>query len=413
MDETRKSRLTGSMVTFIVVLAFLSGIVGGIVGPSMLSALNRETGNDSILPWTGSSNTTRKIATTGVPSSSFADVSADVIPSVVNIDTESRPSRNAEDLLRRLFGNGENDTKPRSRRGLGSGMIIRSDGLILTNEHVIRDADTIKVTLSDGRKFDGRVIGKDTEIDTAVIKVDADDLPALTLGDSSALRPGDWAIAVGNPLGLSGSVSVGVISALNRPIHVEERAYSDLIQTDVAIIPGNSGGPLIDAAGNIIGINNAIEIDMQQGILGAAAARVGFAIPINSVKEVLGQLVKTGRVIRPWVGISMKSIQADDATKWKLPQKTGVIIIDVMPNAPAHKAGLRARDIILSIDDVLVKDSTETQRTVRRHKVGDVITFHIKREVSNGKWDTLDVKVKTVEMPPDTFRLRISKEAPK
>jgi serine protease Do len=288
---------------------------------------------------------------------------------------------------------------PKEQRGVGSGVIIRPDGLILTNEHVVKDAKRIKVTLADGRKFSGNIIGRDRETDLAIVKVNASKLPAARLGDSSRLRPGDWALTIGSPLGFSSSVTLGVISALGRPISVEDRNYSNLIQTDASIIPGNSGGPLLNAAGEVVGINTAIQLTMDEKSLGAIAARIGFAVPINAVKEILPDLISKGKIERPWVGIYMREIQEEDVTRWKLPQQEGIIIQEVLPKGPAQRAGLFKGDIIKKIDGKQPKDTPEVQSLVRRHKPGEVIAFEVLREAANGTWKPQTVKVKSEIMP--------------
>ena len=384
-------------VAAILLLAIVLGFVGGLLGGFLTSNMRGREGNIPAFSFSRPPSAPPIVSRAGAPGS-FADVAAAVIPTVVNIDTVSEGA-NAEEreLFRRLLPFPV--PVPKEREGVGSGVIIRSDGLILTNEHVVNDAKRIRVTLSDGRTFSGRLLGKDAELDAAVIKVDASGLPAARLGDSARLRPGDWALAVGSPLGLSSSVALGVVSALNRPIQVSDRPYRNLIQTDASISPGNSGGPLVDANGEVVGINTAIQIDMGRPVVGAAATRIGFAVPINDIKDIVEELIRTGKVVRPWVGIAMKMIAEEDIKRWELPQKEGIIIGSVMQGSPAEKAGLFPHDIIVTVDGKPVKKMEGVQKLVRTHKVGDTVVFEVKRESAGGFWRTHQVKVKTTEMP--------------
>jgi serine protease Do len=402
-----KTRLSGSLITLIIIISLLSGIIGGLVGFYLYASSCEPKSPATPVVWqTTRDSAIRKLRSQGPMPASFADVADAVLPAVVNIDTVSQVAsgKKEEDFFRRLLP--FSSPAPRQREGLGSGMIIRSDGIILTNEHVIRDADRIQITLADDRHFTGRVLGRDGETDIAVVKIDAVDLPTVAFGDSAAVRPGDWAIAVGNPLGLNGSVSVGVISALNRPIQVEDRSYNSLIQTDVAIIPGNSGGPLVNTAGEVIGINNAIQIDLQQSILGAAAARVGFAVPIDAVADNLDQLIHQGRIVRSWVGISMRLADPDMMRKLKLPQQKGILVERVIKGGPAEQAGLQAQDIIIKVDGKPTTKMEEVQRYVRRHKVGDTVVLTIKRPAPHDSWRNEEIKIKTAEMPSNAYLVK-------
>ena len=394
MEEQRARR--SPSLGLVLLLAIILGLVGGVLG-SLLTAALRPPPPPRVVRLTSPTSLSIKPGAGGTPGS-FADIAETVIPAVVNIDTVIEVAGDGNrDFLHRLlpFSN-----PPRKEReGIGSGFIVRSDGLILTNEHVVNDAKRIQVTLSNGRNYTGRLLGKDRELDVAVIKIDADGLPTAPLGDSAVMRPGDWALAVGSPLGLSSSVALGVVSALNRPIHVSDRTYSNLIQTDASISPGNSGGPLVNAAGQVIGINTAIQIDMGQAIIGAATTRIGFAVPINSVNDVLKEMIRTGHVTRPWIGITMRMISEDDVKRWHLPTNQGVIVDHVLKDSPAERAGLLPRDIIIKVDGKPAQKMDAVQRQVRAHKVGDTVTFDIKRESTGGQWRTTRVKVKTAQMP--------------
>ncbi len=232
--------------------------------------------------------------------------------------------------------------------GKGSGLIIDRNGYVITNNHVIDEATRVQVHLKDGRTFLGEVVGSDSSTDIAVIKVDADNLPAASLGDSEKLKVGQIALAIGNTLGLQGgpTVSMGVVSALGRPLPGTDFIFEGLIQTDTAINPGNSGGPLADIGGNVIGMNTAM-IPFAQG--------VGFAIPVNTMKWVVQQILEKGRVIRPWLGISGANMNQAIARRYDLPADSGVLVVEVDSRGPAYEAGMRVGDVITQIGSHPVK----------------------------------------------------------
>ncbi|HEX9430929.1 MAG TPA: trypsin-like peptidase domain-containing protein [Candidatus Bathyarchaeia archaeon] len=232
--------------------------------------------------------------------------------------------------------------------GKGSGLIIDRNGYVITNNHVIDGATRVQVHLKDGRTFLGEVVGSDASTDVAVIKVDADNLPAASLGDSEKLKVGQIALAIGNTLGLQGgpTVSMGVVSALGRPLPGTDFIFEGLIQTDTAINPGNSGGPLADIGGNVIGMNTAM-IPFAQG--------VGFAIPVNTMKWVVQQILEKGRVIRPWLGISGANMNQAIARRYDLPADSGVLVVEVDSRGPAYEAGMRVGDVIIQIGSHPVK----------------------------------------------------------
>jgi serine protease Do len=242
--------------------------------------------------------------------------------------------------------------------GLGSGLIYRSDGLILTNAHVVRGASTVRVRLQDDREFTARVLGSDAQTDVAVIKVNATDLPTVRLGDSAAVRAGDWAIAVGNPFGLANTLTVGVISATAREVPLSRRGATDYLQTDASINPGNSGGPLLDIYGRVIGINNAIysESGGNQGI--------GFAIPSNTARAIAERLVRDGRISRGALGVSISDAR-ERAAEVGLPENVrGVRIESIDPSSPAARAGLREGDIVQEFNGTPISRPGELQRLV-------------------------------------------------
>ncbi len=313
----------------------------------------------------------------------------------MRIDSARQVSRDVPDsfrnpFFRRFFGNEVPPPEQRVQRGTGSGFIISSDGRMITNAHVIAGAESVKVTLKDGRTFDGRVVGVDSVTDVAVVKIDAKNLPTVRLGTAEKLIPGEWAIAIGNPLGLDNTVTVGIISALDRSssqVGVPEKRVS-FIQTDAAINPGNSGGPLLNARGEVIGVNTAIR---------AGAQGLGFAIPVETAQRIADQLFTKGRVDHPYMGIKMitltpdlrKEINQDNDVGFKVTQDTGVIIIQVEKDSPAAKAGLQPGDIIQKVGGKSVKSAAQVQQEVEASSVGADLTVEVKRQ---GKTATLNVR---------------------
>jgi serine protease Do len=255
-------------------------------------------------------------------------------------------------------------------RGSGSGAIIRSDGMIVTNAHVVGGARAVNVGLADGRKLEGIVIGRDAALDVAVVRVTATDLPAVPMGDSDALQVGQRAIAIGNPLGLDRTVTTGIISALNRT--TPQLGGETFIQTDAAISPGNSGGPLVDSRGRIVGINSAV-------ISGSGASNLGFAIPINTAMAMANQVLTTGKYVRAFVGIQYVDISPEIAAQFRLPVSEGIIVQSVQPGSPADRAGLRAEDIVTRIGDTPVRHGGDLRRALREMRPGQTTTFAVLR----------------------------------
>ncbi len=289
--------------------------------------------------------------------------------------------------------------------GLGSGMIYRSDGLIITNAHVVKGASTVLVTLSDGRKFEkAKVLGRDEKTDIAVVKIDATDLPTVKLGDSDQPRVGDWAIAVGNPFGLDHTLTVGVISAKARQLRLAEDARTDYLQTDASINPGNSGGPLLDIYGRVIGINNAIysESGGNQGI--------GFAIPVNTARFVADRIVKDGRVRRSYLGVGIRNVEdAETAIGLGLDPKTrGVLVENITAaDAPGAKAGLQPGDVVTKFNDKVVTTSSALQALVGNSAVGSSAKLTVLRD---GKF--IDLTAKLEELKDDSAKIAVP-EVPK
>ncbi len=325
---------------------------------------------------------------------SFAPLVSRLAPAVVNINTEKHVSSSRgfdipgygqrdpfDEFFGRFFGRRFDRYHGRSLerpvKSLGSGFIFSRDGYILTNNHVVADADEIKVTLSDEKTYEARLIGRDEKTDLAVLKIDVDhDLPVVKLGDSNQLRVGDWVIAIGNPFGLERTVTAGIVSAKGRVIG--SGPYDNFIQTDASINPGNSGGPLFNVHGEVIGINAAI-VASGQGI--------GFAIPINMAKDLLPQL-KTGRVSRGRLGINIQEVTDDLAAAFGLDKKQGALISRVEEDSPAAQAGLKTGDIILAVDGKKVKNMRALPRMIASKKPGTRVTLDILRD---GKTMQVDV----------------------
>jgi Do/DeqQ family serine protease len=316
-------------------------------------------------------------------------------PAVVRIDSSRtvrnrRPAIFNDPFFRQFFGDVPTGPSTRVERGTGSGFIIKNDGLILTNAHVVDGADTVIVTLKDQRELKGKVLGVDPLTDVAVIKVEATNLPTVSIGNSDQLRPGEWAIAIGNPLGLDNTVTVGIISGTGRTssqIKAPDKRVS-FIQTDAAINPGNSGGPLLNQRGEVIGMNTAI-IGGAQGL--------GFAIPINTAQQISNQLVTTGKASHPYLGIRMttltpelrKQVNSDPEAGITVREDSGVLVYRVMRGSPAAQAGLQPGDVIQKINGQPVKTADGVQQAVAQSSVGGSLQVEFKR---NGQTMMLAVR---------------------
>lgn len=307
-------------------------------------------------------------------------------PAVVRINASRTvntrlPDRLNNPMFRQFFGNDfPNQPQERVERGTGSGFIVSANGQILTNAHVVDGADTVNVILKDGRTFQGKVMGTDPLTDVAVVKIEANNLPTVPVGNSEQLKPGEWAIAIGNPLGLDNTVTTGIISATGRSsaqVGVSDKRV-DFIQTDAAINPGNSGGPLLNASGQVIGMNTAI-IQGAQGL--------GFAIPISTAQRIAQQLVSQGKVEHPYLGVEMvtltpelkENINSNPNAGLSVDEEEGILIARVMPNSPAAKAGLRAGDVINKIDGQPVKQADDVQGAVEKSQVGKDLQLGLRR----------------------------------
>ncbi|MBW2157300.1 MAG: DegQ family serine endoprotease [Deltaproteobacteria bacterium] len=336
-----------------------------------------------------------KYSTTFLPPESFSNLAEESGPAVVNIRTvktikgggrvfrhfkkgpfgEDDPMR---DFFDRFFD--EDQKRDFKQRSLGSGFIIDKDGYIVTNNHVIDNADKIVVILNDEKEFDATIVGRDKNTDLALIKIEAkNDLPVLNFGDSDTLKVGQWVVAIGNPFGLEQTVTAGIVSAKGRVIG--SGPYDDFIQTDASINPGNSGGPLIDMDGKVVGINTAIV---------AGGQGIGFAIPVNLAKNIITQLKSTGEVTRGWLGVGIQDISEEVADYYGIKEKKGVLVTEVFPGDPADSAGITPKDIILSVNGESVDSARELTGLIADTNVGDTIKIKVLRD---GKTRTFKIKV--------------------
>jgi len=333
----------------------------------------------------------------GVESTSraFVAIAKEVSPSIVTIYSErsvamNRPGgRNPfglpDELLERFFE--MPDRMP--QRGMGSGVIVGRDGRVLTNNHVVANADRVKVTLPDGRSFDAEVLGRDPKSDVAVVKIDAAGLPAVKLGDSDALEVGEWVLAIGTPFELSQTVTAGIVSAKGRS-SVGLADYEDFIQTDAAINPGNSGGALVNLRGEVVGINTAIA-SRSGGYQG-----VGFAIPINMASNVMDQLIRDGKVTRGFMGVTLQQVDAAIADNYGLDRPRGALVNSVSPGSPADKAGVEQGDLIVELNGKQVRDRDDLRLRIGETAPGTTVDMTVIRND-----DRKTLRVKLAEMPGD------------
>jgi len=342
----------------------------------------------------------------------FADIAERVTPGVVAVNTtrsvrpranqRGRAPQGMEDFLEQFGG-----PQPRQQRGEGSGFIMSTDGYIVTNNHVVADADQVSITLSDGRVFKAKVVGTDSTTDVAVVKIDARGLPTLTIGNDETTRIGEWVLAVGNPLGLDFTVTAGIISAKGRGQEINlpnagNFTISDFIQTDAAINPGNSGGPLINMRGEVIGLNSAIA--SQTGFYSG----YGFAIPITLVKNVTDALIKEGRVRLPVMGVSVTRVEPEDAGINGLARVAGVKVAGFNPpdGGPAKAAGIEVGDVIITVDGKPVDRVSSLQRIVRMRRVGDRIPVEVMRFGTKKRFEVRLVEAENIT------RLAVNTESP-
>jgi serine protease DegQ len=314
---------------------------------------------------------------------SYRDAAQRAMPAVVNIFTTKgarQPKTPFMDdpLFRRFFGDQQEDRQ----FSLGSGVVISPQGYVLTNNHVIETADEIEVAFADGRKADAKVVGTDPETDLAVIKINLQNLPAITLGNADQAKVGDVVLAIGNPFGVGQTVTMGIISALGRN-HLGINTFENFIQTDAAINPGNSGGALIDANGNLLGINTAI-YSRSGGSLG-----IGFAIPVTTVKDVMESIIATGQKVRGWIGVEPQDITPELAESFGLTRKSGAIIAGVLKGGPADKAGIRPGDILVAVEGKPVTDTTDMLNLIAQLTPGNKAKMTVLRKTQESTIDVL------------------------
>ena len=347
----------------------------------------------------------------------FTQIAKQAMPAVVFIQVEKmieagvRPNPHSyyndpsdyfgDDFMRRFFhGFQAPEHQPRQFRqqGQGSGFIISDDGYILTNNHVVGDADKIRVKLHDGREFEATRVGTDPKSEVAVIKIDADDLPCLGMGDSAALEIGEWVIAIGNPFGLAETLTVGVVSAKSRN-NIGVADYEDFIQTDAAINPGNSGGPLLNIDGKVVGINTAI-YSQSGGYMG-----IGFAIPINMARNIKEQLVESGKVVRGYLGIHIQDFTPDLARSFGVEEAGGILVSQVQEDSPAEKAGIQQADIIRTLNNEPISSVSAFRNDVSSHRPGSNLQLTITRDNK-----TFDLTVEAGEMPGEEETAAVESE---
>jgi len=337
---------------------------------------------------------------------SYADAAQKAMPAVVNVFSSKggapRPHdpRMDDPLYNYFFGNGASSRQQQSQQqqqqqaqdasNLGSGVIVSSEGYILTNQHVVDGADEIEVALADGRETTAKVIGVDPETDLAVLKINLSNLPTITLGRMEGARIGDVVLAIGNPFGVGQTVTMGIISALGRN-HLGINTFENFIQTDAPINPGNSGGALVDANGDLLGINTAI-YSRSGGSLG-----IGFAIPVTTARSVLESIITTGSVTRGWIGVEPQDLTPEIAESFGLKQTSGAIIAGVLQGGPADKGGVKPGDILLSVNDEDIDDTTKLLNVIAQIKPGVGAKLHVIRK---NKELTLNIKIGTRPPPP-------------
>lgn len=373
--------------SWIVVATLLTaGIVIGFVVASDLGWL--PTGH--AVPDAPTSPAARPVATTPQPvlsggsGQTFVEIAKAVKPAVVNIYATKTGRADGphampfdDPFFRRFFGDEffrrfEQQPKERKERGLGSGVIVESNGLIITNNHVVGKADEIRVTLADKREFKAKLIGTDPKTDIAVVRIEATGLPTIPWADSDKLEVGEFVLAVGNPFGLTQTVTLGIVSALGRAAGIAE--YEDFIQTDAAINPGNSGGPLVNVRGELVGINTAI-FSQSGGNMG-----IGFAVPSNMAQSIMSQLVQSGKVVRGWLGVSIQELTPELASQFGIGDTKGVLVSDVMDDSPAKKAGFERADVILEYDGKPMDSPTQLRNAVAQTPVGKKVAVKILRD---------------------------------
>lgn len=379
---------------------FATGLFGVLVGAFIVSNQKPETSYSSAIA--KSPEIRNNISNLSELNNSFISISKEVTPAIVSIYSTKtvKQNKNREFLndpfFRRFFGPDSqipDDENHQKQQGLGSGVIVNNDGTVLTNNHVVEGADDISIVLSDKRKFKAKIIGTDPKSDLAVIKIqNPKDLPLARLGDSSKLEVGEWVLAIGNPLGLSSTVTAGIISAKDRS-NVGVADFEDFIQTDAAINPGNSGGALVNLNGEVIGINTAIA-SRTGGYMG-----IGFAIPVNMAKKVMNDILTKGKVTRGFLGIQIQNMNDALSKALKIPSNiTGIVVGDVYKNSPADKAGVKSNDVIIKLDDKNVEDVNTFRNTIANKSPNENVKLDI---IRNGK--NISINIKLGELSQQSF----------
>ncbi|HVE75455.1 MAG TPA: trypsin-like peptidase domain-containing protein [Actinomycetota bacterium] len=337
---------------WLVVVAIIGAMLG-VLGYGLVDNLQGRDPGSSILPAPSD-----KSAPPAPVEGSIAAIVEQVRPSIVSVRTTASSGFPLD---------------PEAPEGAGTGIIIDAQGYILTNAHVVTQAQSIEVVLSTGTQFPAQIVGQDELTDLAVVKIDAPDLRPASIGDSGNLRVGDHVIAVGHALALPGgpTVTEGIVSALNRKVREPNGALlENLIQTDAAINPGNSGGPLLDGAGNVVGVNT---------VIASLAQNIGFAIAISPARPIIDQLVKEGRIVRPILGVAMEDVDATVARQYDLSVEKGALILEVTPGSGAAEAGLRAFDVVIEMDGTAINDSSDARKAIEAHKPGEEIAVTVVR----------------------------------
>ena len=391
--------VTVGMVIGLVVASDMGWLPSGTAGPEPVpSGIVHPVASAPQLPMAGGNG------------KNFVDIAKMVKPAVVNIAaTRSGKAGDGpqsspfdDPFFRKFFGDEffkrEAPQRERKERGQGSGVIVDPNGLIITNNHVVNKADEIKVILSDKREFKGKLIGTDTKTDIAVVKIEATGLPTISLADSDQLEVGEFVLAVGSPFGLTQSVTMGIVSAVGRAsMGIAE--YEDFIQTDAAINPGNSGGALVNVRGELVGINTAI-FSQSGGNMG-----IGFAVPTNLARTIMDQLVKTGKVVRGWLGVAIQELTPELAAQFGLADTKGVLASDVMDDSPAKKAGFERADVITEYDGKPMDSPTHLRNAVAQTPIGKNVTVKLIRDK---KAKQLDI---TIVEQPKSFGQASSEES--
>lgn len=326
------------------------------------------------------------------PYATFADAAQSAMPAVVNVFSSKTRKRNkvnqCDQTYRYFHGkkNHRNDECPIPN--LGSGVIVKSNGYILTDQHVIEGANEIEVALADGKRHLAKLVGVDLDTDLAVLKIEADQLPTISLSHLEAPKVGDVVLAIGNPFGVGQTVTMGIISALGRN-HLGVTPFENFIQTDAAINPGNSGGALVDVKGNLLGINTAI-YSHNGGSLG-----IGFATPASTALMVLESIINTGTVVRGWIGVEPQDLTLEIAESFKLSHSSGTIVVGLLKGGPADNAGIKPGDIITGVNEELINETTQLLNTIAQYKPTTEVTLHVIR-----KKQAMDIKIKIGKRPP-------------